>query len=78
MVKRKLKGSQAQRLTEDQAERKRISDAKYHSRPDVLEKQRVRMAQRRAAVKARRRRWDPPKKARASEELSPPPSSTSP
>ncbi|KAJ7174288.1 hypothetical protein C8R46DRAFT_88204 [Mycena filopes] len=34
----------------------------YSQRPEVREKQRVRMAEKRAAVKARRRRWDPPKK----------------
>ncbi|KAJ7702497.1 hypothetical protein B0H16DRAFT_1483192 [Mycena metata] len=31
-------------------------------RPEVLEKQRLLMAQRRATVKAKRRQWDPPKK----------------
>ncbi|KAJ6543174.1 hypothetical protein B0H19DRAFT_1077185 [Mycena capillaripes] len=47
---------------EEKAERRRQTTAAYHQRPDVREKQRVRMAEKRAAVKARRRQWDPPKK----------------
>ncbi|KAJ7776642.1 hypothetical protein DFH07DRAFT_951776 [Mycena maculata] len=43
-------------------EKKRARAALYNQRPEVREKQRVRMAERRAAVKAKRRQWDPPKR----------------
>ncbi|KAJ7762069.1 hypothetical protein DFH07DRAFT_771348 [Mycena maculata] len=42
------------------AERRRQRAAEYNRRPEVREKQRIRMAERRAAVKAKRRQWDPP------------------
>ncbi|KAJ7926304.1 hypothetical protein B0H13DRAFT_2313632 [Mycena leptocephala] len=46
---------------EDKAERRWQSAAEYRQRPEVRERQRVLMAERRAAVKARRHQWDPPK-----------------
>ncbi|KAF8187856.1 hypothetical protein K438DRAFT_1764566 [Mycena galopus ATCC 62051] len=50
-----------------QREKRRKDQAKYRQRPEYQEKQRILMAQRRAAVKARRRQWDPPKKLKSPE-----------
>ncbi|KAJ7863780.1 hypothetical protein B0H14DRAFT_2574720 [Mycena olivaceomarginata] len=46
------------------AERRRKADTKYRVKPEVREKNRHRMAEKRAAVKMRRRQWDPPKPAK--------------
>ncbi|KAF8211723.1 hypothetical protein K438DRAFT_57055 [Mycena galopus ATCC 62051] len=44
---------------------RRKASAKYYARhPEVREKKRLQMAERRAAIKARRRQWDPPKKSK--------------
>ncbi|KAJ7145476.1 hypothetical protein C8R46DRAFT_1232031 [Mycena filopes] len=56
---------------EQKREKKRKWAAEYRKRPEAVEKQRVLMAQRRAAVKAKRRQWDPPKKAKVSRPASP-------
>ncbi|KAJ7667455.1 hypothetical protein DFH06DRAFT_1322059 [Mycena polygramma] len=43
--------------------RNRAASAKhYHTHPEVREKKKRQMAEKRAAVRARRRQWDPPKK----------------
>ncbi|KAF7346300.1 hypothetical protein MSAN_01857400 [Mycena sanguinolenta] len=53
------------RTRSPEAKRKRRErDAKRRQLPGVLEKQRLVMAERRAAIKARRRQWDPPKISR--------------
>ncbi|KAJ7502434.1 hypothetical protein B0H11DRAFT_638642 [Mycena galericulata] len=50
---------------EKRAEARRKASAKYYAQhPEVREKKRVQMAERRAAVKAKRRQWDPPKKSK--------------
>ncbi|KAJ6536794.1 hypothetical protein B0H10DRAFT_2246226 [Mycena sp. CBHHK59/15] len=54
-----------ERLTADKkVARKCQTAARYRQRPEVREKQRLLMAERRATVKARRHQWDPPKKAK--------------
>ncbi|KAJ7728065.1 hypothetical protein B0H16DRAFT_1470654 [Mycena metata] len=56
------KGPKATKLTdEDKRAKRRQWAAEHRKRPEVLEKQRLLMAQRRATVKAKRRQWDPPK-----------------
>ncbi|KAJ7760151.1 hypothetical protein DFH07DRAFT_957808 [Mycena maculata] len=45
------------------AEKRRQRAALYNRRPEVRERQKLRMAERRAATKAKRRQWDPPKQA---------------
>ncbi|KAJ7763847.1 hypothetical protein B0H16DRAFT_1455096 [Mycena metata] len=52
---------------EDKREKQRQWAAEYRKRPQNVEKQRLLMAKRRAAVKAKRQQWDPPKKARQPE-----------
>ncbi|KAJ7782473.1 hypothetical protein DFH07DRAFT_790740 [Mycena maculata] len=44
----------------------RKASVTYYARhgPEIREKQRIRMAEKRALIKARRRRWDPPKKTK--------------
>ncbi|KAJ7450109.1 hypothetical protein FB451DRAFT_1410455 [Mycena latifolia] len=61
----------AKRLNaEERAERRRATDrARYHRNPQIREKKRVQMAEKRAAVRARRRQWDPPKKTRGEVQL---------
>ncbi|KAJ6476813.1 hypothetical protein C8R45DRAFT_934471 [Mycena sanguinolenta] len=56
----------------DAKEKRRQRDAKRRQIPGVLEKQRMLMAERRAAVKARRRQWDPPKHPRKTSQLTSP------
>ncbi|KAF8200611.1 hypothetical protein K438DRAFT_1822323 [Mycena galopus ATCC 62051] len=46
-------------------------DKKHREQPGVCEKQRIIMAERRAAVKARRRQWDPEKPAPSENQLPP-------
>ncbi|KAJ7801658.1 hypothetical protein B0H14DRAFT_2615096 [Mycena olivaceomarginata] len=53
--------SPPQTTRSEQAEKRRQHAAEYRQHPERHEKQRVLMAERRVAVKARRRRWDPPK-----------------
>ncbi|KAJ7135950.1 hypothetical protein C8R44DRAFT_869646 [Mycena epipterygia] len=49
--------------TEEKKKRHRQASARYYANhPEIREKARLRMAQSRAAKKARRRQWDPPKK----------------
>ncbi|KAJ6471702.1 hypothetical protein DFH09DRAFT_1476101 [Mycena vulgaris] len=48
---------------EAKAQRHRETERAYYRRhPEVREKKRVQMAEKRAAIRARRRQWDPPKK----------------
>ncbi|KAJ7896098.1 hypothetical protein B0H14DRAFT_2680420 [Mycena olivaceomarginata] len=54
------------------AQRRKSSRKYYASHPEVREKKRVYMAQKRAAIKARRRQWDPPKKPKATTQAGPP------
>ncbi|KAJ7118298.1 hypothetical protein C8R44DRAFT_738242 [Mycena epipterygia] len=50
-------------ITEEQTERNRQAYKRYYkSHPEIREKKRLQMAERRAAAKAAKRRWDPPKK----------------
>ncbi|KAJ6456984.1 hypothetical protein C8R45DRAFT_1110764 [Mycena sanguinolenta] len=62
--KRPPDGSKNHKRSPDAKEKRRQRDAKRRQIPGVLEKQRLLMAERRAAVKARRRQWDPPKNPR--------------
>ncbi|KAJ7367713.1 hypothetical protein DFH08DRAFT_928135 [Mycena albidolilacea] len=57
------------------AQRRKSSRKYYASHPEVRERKRVYMAQKRAAIKARRRQWDPPKKPKATTQAGPPISS---
>ncbi|KAJ6538209.1 hypothetical protein DFH09DRAFT_1324075 [Mycena vulgaris] len=48
---------------EAKAQRHRETERAYYRRhPEIREKKRVQMAEKRAAIRARRRQWDPPKK----------------
>ncbi|KAJ7792840.1 hypothetical protein B0H14DRAFT_3498761 [Mycena olivaceomarginata] len=62
----------------EQAEKRRQHAAEYRQRPERREKQRLLMAERRAAVKAARRRWDPPKVPKTKKPKAPPPLPTAP
>ncbi|KAF8146483.1 hypothetical protein K438DRAFT_1869262 [Mycena galopus ATCC 62051] len=53
-------------------EKRRERDRKHRMEEGVREKQRIIMAERRAAVKARRRQWDPPKHAPSENQPHPP------
>ncbi|KAJ6586361.1 hypothetical protein DFH09DRAFT_1308392 [Mycena vulgaris] len=67
MGKHKRKGGTVVgRITEEKAERNRQAYQRYyHSHPEIHNKKRIQMAERRASAKAAKRRWDPPKKAKA-------------
>ncbi|KAJ7112732.1 hypothetical protein C8R44DRAFT_741804 [Mycena epipterygia] len=55
-----------ERITEEQTERNRQAYQRYYeSHPEIREKKRLQMAERRAAAKAAKRRWDPPKKKKS-------------
>ncbi|KAF7357141.1 hypothetical protein MSAN_01308600 [Mycena sanguinolenta] len=71
-----LDGVKKHTRSSDAKEKRRQRDAKRRQTPGVLEKQRLLMAERRAAVKARRRQWDPPKQTKKMTRriLFPPPS----
>ncbi|KAJ6621982.1 hypothetical protein B0H10DRAFT_2015516 [Mycena sp. CBHHK59/15] len=65
--KRKPDAHKAQDLPREQLDEQRRAKRRewvgqYRKRPEVLEKHRNNMAERRAAVQALRRQWDPPKK----------------
>ncbi|KAJ7839390.1 hypothetical protein B0H14DRAFT_3869781 [Mycena olivaceomarginata] len=67
MVNRQPQGDRAPRLTADQPRRgrngrKRIADAKYHSKPEIQEGREFGWLRDVLPEKARRRRWDKPKK----------------
>ncbi|KAF7373655.1 hypothetical protein MSAN_00576300 [Mycena sanguinolenta] len=60
------RGKERTEMSEERAAKKRELAAKYRSRPEVREKQRLRMAEKREATRARRRQWDPPKVVKVS------------
>ncbi|KAJ7860148.1 hypothetical protein B0H13DRAFT_2355754 [Mycena leptocephala] len=67
--KRKPDAHKAQDLPREQLEEQRRAKRRewvrqYRKRPEVLEKHRNNMAERRATVQALRRQWDPPKKVK--------------
>ncbi|KAJ6544005.1 hypothetical protein B0H19DRAFT_1076187 [Mycena capillaripes] len=59
--------------TGDRKERARKASAKYYAlHPEIRETKRIKMAEKRAEIKARRRRWDPPKKSKSGGQDDPP------
>ncbi|KAJ7717670.1 hypothetical protein B0H16DRAFT_1897894 [Mycena metata] len=59
-------------LDETVKAKQRKASAKYYARhPEIREKSRIRMAEKRAAIKARRRRCDPPKKPKIADKNTP-------
>ncbi|KAJ6452846.1 hypothetical protein C8R45DRAFT_945546 [Mycena sanguinolenta] len=60
-AKEPMNGRPSTSKAAEKVAQKREIAAKYRLRPEVREKQRLRMAEKRAAEKARRRQWDPPK-----------------
>ncbi|KAJ7858219.1 hypothetical protein B0H14DRAFT_2577839 [Mycena olivaceomarginata] len=51
-----------------QADLRQKADAKYRMKPEVREKNKLRMAEKRAVAKLRRWKWDPPKAAKNNSE----------